>query len=39
MSVELKTKYEVKNILEKKMINKEVYYFIKWKEYAALKST
>ncbi len=29
MSVELKTKYEVKNILEKKMINKEVYYFIK----------
>jgi len=29
MSVELKNKYEVENILKKKMINEEAYYFIK----------
>ncbi len=38
MSVELKIKYEVENILEKRMINEKAYYFIKWKEYDALKS-
>ncbi len=31
MSVESKIEYEVENILEKKMINKKAYYFIKWK--------
>ncbi len=39
MSVELKTEYEVENILEKRMINEKIYYFIKWKEYDALEST
>ncbi len=39
MSVEFKIKYEVKNILEKRMINREAYYLIKWKEYDTLKST
>jgi len=29
MSVELKIKYEVENILEKKMINEKAYYFMK----------
>jgi len=29
MSVELKTEYEVENILKKKMISKEAYYLIK----------
>jgi len=29
MSVEFKIKYEVKNILEKRMINREAYYLIK----------
>ncbi len=29
MSVKLKNKYEIKNILEKKIINEEIYYFIK----------
>ncbi len=38
MSVELKTEYEVENILEKRMINEKVYYLVKWKEYDALKS-
>jgi len=38
-SVESEIKYEVKNILKKRMINKEAYYLIKWKEYDALKST
>ncbi len=39
MSVESEIEYEVKNILEKRMINKKVYYLVKWKEYDALKST
>ncbi len=39
MSVELKTEYEVENILEKRMINEEVHYLVKWKEYDTLKST
>ncbi len=39
MSVELKIKYEVKNILKKRMINEKAYYLVKWKEYDALKST
>ncbi len=38
MSVELKTEYEVENILKKRMISEEVYYLIKWKEYDALES-
>ncbi len=38
MSVELKIKYKVENILKKKMINEKAYYLIKWKEYDALKS-
>ncbi len=38
-SVELKIKYEVENILEKKMISKKAYYLVKWKEYDALEST
>ncbi len=29
MSVELKTEYKVKNILEKRIINEKIYYFIK----------
>ncbi len=29
MSVKLKNEYEIKNILEKKIINEEIYYFIK----------
>ncbi len=29
MSVELKTEYEVENILEKRMINEEVHYLVK----------
>ncbi len=39
MSVEFKIKYEVENILEKRMISEEVYYLIKWKEYDASEST
>ncbi len=39
ISVELKTEYEVEDILEKRMINEKVHYLIKWKEYDALKST
>ncbi len=39
MSIELKTEYEVENILEKRMISREAYYFVKWKEYDALEST
>ncbi len=39
MSVELKIKYEVENILKKRMISEEAHYLIKWKEYDALKST
>ncbi len=39
MSVELKTEYEVENILEKRMISEKAYYLIKWKEYDVLKST
>ncbi len=39
MSVELKIKYEVENILEKRMINEKVHYLIKWKEYDASEST
>ncbi len=39
MSVKLKTEYEVENILEKRMINEEVHYLVKWKEYDTLKST
>ncbi len=39
MSVELKTEYEVENILEKRMISEKAYYLVKWKEYDALKST
>jgi len=39
MSVELKTEYEVENILEKRIISVKAYYLIKWKEYDALKST
>ncbi len=38
MSVESETKYEVENILEKRMISEEIHYLIKWKEYDALKS-
>jgi len=29
MSVELKNKYEVENILKKKMINEKAYYLVK----------
>jgi hypothetical protein len=32
-SVELNEEYEVKNILEKRIISEKVHYFIKWKEY------
>ncbi len=39
ISVESEIKYEVENILEKRMINKEAHYLIKWKEYDALEST
>ncbi len=39
MSVESKIKYEVENILEKRMISEKVHYLVKWKEYDALKST
>ncbi len=39
MSVESEIKYEVKNILEKRMISEEAHYLVKWKEYDALKST
>jgi len=38
-SVESETKYEVENILEKRMISEKAYYLVKWKEYDALKST
>jgi len=38
-SVELKIKYEVENILKKRMINEKAHYLIKWKEYDALEST
>jgi len=38
MSVELKIKYEVKNILKKRMINRKAHDFVKWKEYDALES-
>ncbi len=38
-SVELKIKYEVENILEKRIISEETYYFVKWKEYDVLEST
>ncbi len=38
-SVELKIKYEVENILKKRMISGKAHYLIKWKEYDALKST
>ena len=38
-SVKLKIEYEVKNILEKRMISEKVYYLIKWKEYDVSKST
>ena len=37
-SVESKIKYEVENILKKRMISEEVHYLIKWKEYDALES-
>jgi len=39
MPVKLKIKYEVENILKKRMINEKAHYLIKWKEYDALKST
>ncbi len=39
MSVELKTEYEVENILKKRMISEKAHYLVKWKEYDALKST
>ncbi len=38
MPVELKNKYEVEEILEKRIISEEAHYLIKWKEYDALKS-
>ncbi len=39
MPVELKNKYEVKEILEKRIISEEAHYLVKWKEYDALEST
>jgi len=39
MSVESEIKYEVENILKKRMISREAHYLIKWKGYDALKST
>ncbi len=39
MSVKSEIKYEVEDILEKRMISEETYYLVKWKEYDALKST
>ncbi len=38
ISVEFKIKYEVENILEKRMISKKVHYLVKWKEYDVLES-
>ncbi len=38
-SVESEIKYEVENILKKRMISEKVHYLIKWKGYDALKST
>jgi len=33
MSVEFNKEYEIKNILEKKMISEKIYYLVKWKRY------
>ncbi len=38
-SVESEIKYEVENILKKRMISEKVHYLVKWKEYDTLKST
>jgi len=37
-SVELNEEYEIKNILESRMINVKVHYLIKWKRYNIFKS-
>jgi len=36
--VELNKEYKIKNILEKRIINEEIYYFIKLKNYNILEN-
>jgi len=37
-SVESNEEYKIENILEKRMINEKVHYFIKWKDYNISKN-